>query len=700
MGVFFKNMKKKVVVRTIFGSLTSCSLATIFACVIHANSFNLHAVANTTWSHYTTRAPSYADFGIKEYWVECGGTYQFVTPQSGTIVEKGNNPDTSEFTIDDSRWNKTLVPYYFDQNDRTTVVDAKAYNASSNEDQTWWGLSNACLKVLDFNSLKYKQYDTKNFIEYFPRINFQYYQRVDMDITLNIWKANGGGVKLGFDESAFTSGVFLGASTDTGTISFVRNNNIIVATLTYGGSTVLNETISDPNVLWGCESIQLYVTGTTTGDFYMTITNFKATKEEHAKLNLGVWNGSYHFGDGQQLRDIAAQGTNIIIGVNPYWTTQSKFLHTLDVADSLGIKFIVDPRNYNSGTGTYDSWDGTKPYYAEHNAVLGLDIWDEPSTQQYGTIASMKAQFDAVMPADKLFFVNLLGSACALESLYGSSSGKTSSAQFYENNYASTYQSTVNPDLYSWDSYPLFTNGQIRKAYFCNFDIWSYLSKNNNIPLWYTLLASGHNSGDGLRYITPTAREIRWQMSVAMTYGISNIMDYVYATTDDTYECMATLSGGEIVSYSDMFYDMGTVNNEFHSWEELYLSYEWQGVSSVKSGLINYLFNDLRHTINLTNYGLKSVSSTADLLVGAFKDSSGNYAYMMTNSGKSTTYSSKYYANVDYSNTAGTITITFPSAITGVTIIKNGVSSYQTVNGKTLSLNIDAYGSAFIIPTN
>ena len=72
----------------------------------------------------------------------------------------------------------------------------------------------------------------------------------------------------------------------------------------------------------------------------------------------------------------------------------------------------------------------------------------------------------------------------------------------------------------------------------------------------------------------------------------------------------------------------------------------------------------------------------------------------MTNSGKSTTYSSKYYANVDYSNAAGTITITFPSAITGVTIIKNGVSTYQAVNGKTLSLNIDAYGSAFIIPTN
>ena len=676
-----------------------CLTATIFAYSARLNTLEKYASGNSTWVHYTKRNQSYADFGIKEYWVECGGGYQFTAPQSTSIVEGGNNPNTSGFLENDDRWNKTLIPYSFNQNDRNTIVDAKAYNATKGEDQTWWGQSYACLQVLGTDSLKYKQYDLENFIEYFPRINFYYYDEVTMDITLNIWKSNSGGIKLGFDESAFESGAFLGTSTNTGTISFTRNGNYIDAVLTYGGSTVLNETLTDPNILAGRESIKLYITGTTSGNFFMTITNFLAHAPIRPKLNLGVWNGSYHFGDDQQLIDIANQGVNVIVGVNPYWTTESRFLHTLDVADSLGIKFIVDPRKYNSGTGQYDIWDGTKPYYAEHNAVLGFDIWDEPSTEKYGTIASLKAQFDAVMPNDKLFFVNLFGSACGLEALYGTSTGKTSSAQFYENNYANTFQSTVNPDLYSWDSYPLFTNGKIRKAYFCNFDIWSYLSKNNNIPLWYTLLAAGHNSGDGLRYITPTAKEMRWQMSVAMTYGISNMLDYVYATTDDTYDCMAHLSEGHIASYSDVFYDMGIVNNEFHTWEELYLSYEWQGVSIVKSGYTNYLFNDLRHTINISNYGIKSVSSTSDLLIGAFKDSGGDYAYMMTNAGKSTTYSTKYTANIDYSNTSGTITIIFPSAISGVRIIRNGVTTYQVVNGTSISLNIDAYGSLFVIPT-
>lgn len=1005
----------------IFGSIT-LSIAFIAICfALSLNGSHLFlstATNNSTWVHYSSRNPTYADFGIKEYWIECGGGYQFEAPLAANIQEGGNNPDTSEFLLNDNRWNKNLIPYSFDQSNRASIVDAKAYNATANEDQTWWGQSYACLQVLGPDSLKYKQYDTQNFIEYFPRINFLYYREVNMNITLNIWKS--GGIEMGFNETAFTNGTHLASSSGDGTISFVSNGDSVTMTLTYLGSTVLNETTTDMRIISGQESVKLFLTGTTSGDFYMTITNFVATpahihnwdafvldydstyttkgrkhhtclecgeteyvdidyktyeagyllnnphcsdnviqlmlpndfpladgqygvtnsnavvvkhdgtdyplinasndtifvttngeerylscnfnrlgyhtigswspgsileegdtitfngtfigldntilgqkfnvsssslytknvssnakhfyfylpissletsediwtqnnffqfystfngislvddennvgkyrpissdcikvyrdgtyfnigkdndgwydavyKEtenryivkfassslnvnnvigaiqsndvviidglftnpntndqiyiqgkkpvfiqtgtgsygwavreyqeniSHEKLNLGVWNGSYHFHHDQQLVDIAEQGVNVIIGVNPYWTSESNWLHTLDVADSLGLKFIVDPRKYNSSTGSYDIWDGTKPSYAEHNAVLGFDIWDEPSTTNFSTIASLKSQFDAVMPSGKLFFVNLLSSLCGLDSLYGTSSGKTLSSQYYETNYATYFHNTVNPDLYSWDSYPLFTNGKIRKSYFCDFDIWSYMAKNYDMPLWYTLLAAAHDSGDGLRYIVPTAKELRWQMSVAITYGITNMLDYIYATSDTTYVCMANLNDGQITSYSDIFYDMGTVNNEFRSWEEVYFRYEWQGVKSVKSGTTNYLFNDLRHTINLSSYGVSSISSTADILVGAFTDSANNNAYMITNAGKSTSYGN-YSANITYTNVAGTVTMNFPSSILGVRLIKNGVATYQPVNGTSVTLNLDAYGSLFVIP--
>ena len=972
------------------------------------------ATDNASWVHYTATEPTYTEYGTKEYWVQCGGAYQFSAPISSNIQHK-TTPDTSEFTINDPRWNKDLIPYSFDQSNYSTVVGAKAYNATANDDQTWWGASYACLKVLGTDSLKYKQYDLNNFIEYFPRINFRHYYEVKMDITLNIWKSDGG-IKLGFTESAFQTGAYLATSTDTGRIIFTSHGDYVNAKVTYAGATVIDENITNTNIINGSESIKLYITGTSTGDFYMTITNFVANvghvhtwgnwitdsastytskgskhheclechevenvelelltyeagylypnpycgdnvvqlllpedfpltdgyygvgdnstvvikhddvnypllnasndtisvatngserylqfnfgrlgyhtigswypgtdlsegdtitidgtfigldnanlgqnfrvnqstlytktitdttkhfyflvpinsldlsedswmrnnyfqfysdlnaipiysdttnvgkfrpmtadaikvlrqgvyynvgknndgwysaiqKENNTRyivdfasnslnvaatigsiqsgdvvildglfispvtneriyvkgakplfiqtnsgtngwavreynetsaeqLKIGVWNGSYHFGDDQQLADIAEQGINVIIGVNPFWTTESKWLHTLNVADSLGIKFIVDPREYRDGS--YQVWDGTCPSYANHNAVLGFQIWDEPSTTNYEQIASLKAQFDAVMPKGKLFFVNLFGSAVALDYLYGTTTGKQSTATFYENNYAKPFYNTVNPDLFSWDSYPLFTDGMIRKSYFVNFDIWSYLGKQYDIPVWYTLLAAGHNSGDGKVYITPTDTELRWQMSVAMTYGIQNMLHYIYATTDTTYTCMANLSEGKIVSYSDVFYDMGNVNNEFHNWEETYLYYNWEGTGYYSTGSYAYHLSNLNHSINLSNYGISSTSAGTNLLIGAFSDPINRYAYMVTNAGKAS-YGG-YVSNVSYSNVSTSVTLNLASSVKGVKIIQNGISVYQAVNGTAVTFNLDAYGSAFVIP--
>ena len=58
---------------------------------------------SATWVHYARREPTEEAKGIKEYWVQCGGTYQFTAPTSGTIVE-GSGYDTSEFLENDDRW--------------------------------------------------------------------------------------------------------------------------------------------------------------------------------------------------------------------------------------------------------------------------------------------------------------------------------------------------------------------------------------------------------------------------------------------------------------------------------------------------------------------------------------------------------------------------------------------------------------------
>ncbi len=62
------------------------------------------------WHHYLESDPQLDSHGkstkrgTKEYWVECGGGYQFTEPSTGTIIEEAGAPNTKEFAANDSRW--------------------------------------------------------------------------------------------------------------------------------------------------------------------------------------------------------------------------------------------------------------------------------------------------------------------------------------------------------------------------------------------------------------------------------------------------------------------------------------------------------------------------------------------------------------------------------------------------------------------
>ena len=55
------------------------------------------------WVHYAQLDPTEESKGIREYWVQCGGGYQFTEPDCDNIIE-GSVYDTSEFAVDDDRW--------------------------------------------------------------------------------------------------------------------------------------------------------------------------------------------------------------------------------------------------------------------------------------------------------------------------------------------------------------------------------------------------------------------------------------------------------------------------------------------------------------------------------------------------------------------------------------------------------------------
>ena len=105
------SMNKKVLIS---GLLATATFAIAGMMVItHANPSLAGIFADPSeaeWHHYSQQSPELdwkskaTNKGTKEYWVQCGGAYQFTAPASGTVVDQVGAPDTSEFAADDDRY--------------------------------------------------------------------------------------------------------------------------------------------------------------------------------------------------------------------------------------------------------------------------------------------------------------------------------------------------------------------------------------------------------------------------------------------------------------------------------------------------------------------------------------------------------------------------------------------------------------------
>ena len=408
-------------------------------------------------------------------------------------------------------------------------------------------------------------------------------------------------------------------------------------------------------------------------------------------LKIGMWNGSYHVFEDKQLQELKAAGITKIMGINTQWIGTENVNAWLDRVYSYGISVIFDLRD----------WDGTTvPSYASHPGVMGFLMYDEPGADVFDDLAALKEQFDAVMPADKLFYVNLFPECAANSSLGTESSwwdqimGNTKD---YDTDYVTAFLNALDIQVLSWDNYSLLNGGGIRTEYFHNFEVMA----SKNVPMWYTMLSAGHPTTAGNTYATPTANELRWQMAVAMTYGVQNIDHYVYVSHEDGYSCMVEYedADGDGIYWETtaLYNDIKDVDNEYLAWDEIFMAYDWQGVGVYDTGTSNTMLTVLENKLNLANYGLTVNSSNQDLLVGVF-DHNGDKAYMVTNAGSAG--STNVGDGKNFVTGDATVTLSLGSgSYKCVAVIDNGEISYVAVNAdNTVTVNVQAYEGVFVIP--
>ena len=395
-------------------------------------------------------------------------------------------------------------------------------------------------------------------------------------------------------------------------------------------------------------------------------------------LTIGMWNGSYHVFEDKQLRELQAAGITKIMGIDTQWIGTTDVNAWLDRVYSYGIRVIMDLRD----------WDGTTvPSYANHPGVMGFLMYDEPCATEFDNLASLKTKFDAVMPAGKLFYVNLFPSCAAGTSLVGAVDWALGRRD-YDTYYVQKFLDKIGAEVLSWDNYSLLSGNGIRTDYFYNFEVMA--SKNKE--LWYTMLSAGHGTTSA-SYATPTEDELRWQMAVAMTYGVHNIDHYTYVSHESGYSCMVEY---ETWNPTDLYYDIVKVDNEYLAWDNIYMAYDWVGVGAFSANSNNAMLTKLNKTLNLADYGV-SVLADQNVLVGVF-DHNGDKAYMVTNAGSAGSTTVGDGKNFTMENATVTLTLGAGS-YKCVAIIDNGEISYVAVNAdNTVSLNVEAYEGVFVIP--
>ena len=395
---------------------------------------------------------------------------------------------------------------------------------------------------------------------------------------------------------------------------------------------------------------------------------------------ISVWAGSWSDFTNKRLNELRIAGVNTIIGVNPEYVDQKDMQQLLDNAAHYGMKIIPDLRG----------WDGeTVPDYANHPALAGFLMFDEPSASDFDSLAALKTKFDALIPEDKRFYVNLHPQSSSSFQL-----GTTD----YADGYVGAFVDAVDPDELAVDIYPISTKG-IKKIYFENLAILAAKAKEKGIPFQLTILSAGHRAGSNT-YETPTAEQLRWQMDIGLTFGANNLAHYIYTSHEDSYSAMVDYNTG---ATTELYKDVTQVDKEHMAWADIYAKYEWQGVAKVDADAENPMLSSIdRYVVGVDSQSISTINTNGDLLVGMFRCGEQN-AYMVTNVGSASKKSSDFLgtsAFYEFATADATATINLKAG--GYKQVKAIIRGVETIidigDDDSFQLDIPANEGVFIIP--
>lgn len=320
--------------------------------------------------------------------------------------------------------------------------------------------------------------------------------------------------------------------------------------------------------------------------------------------------------------------------------------------------------------------------YIKSTAYAGNFLADEPTADE---LSALIAAYDAYKEAGgKEAFVNLL--PYEGESGIGALWNKT--WKNYQE-YISAYIEGIGKKegYISFDHYAFLTDS-IGEYHLQNLEYVASEAKANNIDLRTFVWACANGSGKH-RAVT-SVDDLRFQLNSALCFGAKQMSYFMYSCNTDTESSVTGLINSKTGEESAVYGYAKQANAEIHAFEKAYLNFVWDGFYT--AGSCSQFSNIKGAAKKADRMSLIAADSSANILIGNFKDADNVYEYGATDA-----FMVMNYADPTVANASSEVTLTFGDATRAI-VYQNGVRTVRKLSGGALALSLAAGNGAFIIP--
>lgn len=303
-----------------------------------------------------------------------------------------------------------------------------------------------------------------------------------------------------------------------------------------------------------------------------------------------------------------------------------EYFDVLGYCEEVGLEAILTLGNAATSELAKDSWAADKTDYSQYPAVKAINYWDEPHRQNLDRIAQLVGEHVAKYGNKIDVYVNHYPNTST------HAFGGLSYFDFLKE-YSEKVLLQLDED-HRWlsaDIYPLLnTNGStLRATWLSGIEALAVNAKNYNAHSHFFIQSTEH-----WNYRRVSEEDIRWQFFVNMAFGIEAFTYFTYRDSQlDDFSNSCVSSVKSCVAH-DEYYWAQTVNREIAAFDNVYLSFDWNGtmpiIGTKNEGGTNSNYGGLKHSLTEVEC-LKSATATQDALIGQFKDKDGNDGLIVTN---------------------------------------------------------------------